>query len=190
MQKLSLEDIENIKKGDQKPLGKVFLAHYDYCTTALVKHDHCSLADAKDVVMDAIQVLNDKIVQGKFHNTNLQSYILTIARNKLRNKHKRDRKSLPFDPVKVENYLRQKEDSGSKLSESQQKKVDAVLLGLEKLGGKCKQIIRRNLYDGVPLKELTVELNYKDITVLKSTKSRCIKKLKVFIQELLVKVQD
>jgi len=186
MKTFSLEELESIKSGDTSPLQKVFLAHYDYCTESLVSFDGCSMADAKDVVMDAIQVLRDKIMQGKFINQNLKSYLLTVSRNKLRNKLKRDRKSLPFEPAKVEAYLKDKEGH-SVLTELQQKKVDVALLALKQMGGKCENLLRRNLYDGFALKEIQEELGYKSLDVIKNTKSRCMKKLRELVLGLMQK---
>jgi len=67
------------------------------------------------------------------------------------------------------------------LTEMQQNKVTVALSALKKMGGKCEQLLKRNLYDGFALKEIQAELGYKSLDVIKNTKSRCMKKLKELV---------
>lgn len=184
MENFSFEELEKIKNGDTEPLQKVFLSHYEYCTECLIRYDSCSKADAKDSAMDAIQILRDKIIQGSYLNQNLRAFLLTVSRNRLRNKRKRDRKSLPFDPTIVEAYLNNT-DSSSGLTEFQQRKIDVVLLAIKQIEGVCQKLLKLNLYEGISLEVLQKDLGYKSLDVIKNTKSRCLKKFKQMVNKMM-----
>ncbi len=186
MSKLTRELLKRIKSGDNEPLGDVFIEHFDYCTQALVKYNKCSIDDAKDVYMDAIQVLRDKIIKNQFVDQNMRGYLLTVAKNKLKNKQLKDHRHLEFNLEKVEAYLIEKKRFGNEakynLSPIQQQKVDSILLALKKMNDKCQQLIYRHYYEGFSLSELQKELGYGSYASIKTTIDRCRKKLNEIIK--------
>lgn len=184
MKVLSEQDLMLIREGSTEPLSTIFSTHYKFCVNAITLKTDCSKEDAKDFVMDAVLVLRDKIMEDVYVNTNVQSYLITVAINKWKNKRRKDAKHLTFDPSIVEQYLNQK-SSVSELSEVNQKMVAAILISIDRIGGNCQKLLNRHLKEGIPLSMLVDELGYKSKDVIKTTKSRCIKKLKEIISDLI-----
>ena len=186
MTKLTDELLKRIKSGDNEPLGEVFIEHFDYCTQALVNYNKCSIDDAKDVYMDAIQILRDKIIKNQFVDQNMRGFLLTVAKNKLKNKRIKDQRHLEFNIEKVEAYLFEKKgfgnDAKNNLSSDQQYKVDAILCALKQINDKCQKLIYRHYYEGFSLSELQKELGYGSYASIKTTIDRCRKKLNEIIK--------
>lgn len=184
MKTIAESELHEIRKGKMEPLSMLFRENYEYCVKQLCIQTNCMPEDAEDLIMDALIVLREKIMLDEYVNENLQGYILTLAKNMWRNKVKHDRKRLVLEPKIVESYLsKQAKESG--LSEENQKRVDVVFKALRQLGGNCEILIRKNLIDRVPLRNLSEELGYKSEDVAKTTKARCMKKLKILIHELM-----
>jgi len=186
MQDISESDLIAIRNGSMEPLSRVFEENYSYCVKQLCIQTQCKTEDAKDLVMDAIIVLREKIMMEAFVNENTRGYLLAIAKNMLKNKMKRDRRQLTFEPHIIEAYL-SNQISPESFNVHTDHRIQITLLALKKLGGKCEILIRRNLIDRIPLGGLITELGYRSEGVVKSTKSRCMKKLKLIIQELMNK---
>lgn len=176
--------MQELRTGSTKPLTSIFEENYSYCIKHLIKQTGCTLEDSKDLVMDAIIVLREKILYDEYQNVNLQAFLVRVASNMWKNRQKRNRKILLLDPQIIEAHF-SRSDNEFILDEGRQKKVNAILLALNKLGGSCEKLLRRNLIDRVPLQNLAVELDYKNKDVIKTTKSRCMKKFRAIINEIL-----
>lgn len=183
MKVLSEQDLMLIREGNTEPLSTIFNTHYKFCVNSITLKTDCSNEDAKDFVMDAVLVLRDKIMEDTYVNTNVQSYLITVAINKWKNKRRKDAKHLKFEPSIVEHYLNKK-SSAIELSDLNQKMVDAILISIDRIGGNCQKLLKRHLKEGIPLSMLVDELGYKSKDVIKTTKSRCIKKLRDIISGL------
>ncbi len=187
MNELNSNTLQLIKNGDNKPLGTIFMRHYDYCIKSLKKYEACTIEDAKDVYMDAVHVLRDKIIKGEYKDQNLKVFLYAIARNKLRNKRLKNKRYIQLDVYKVEAYLlkhkKNKSLDNSNLSEMQQRKVNVALKLLQQLNSNCHQLIYKHYYEGYPLAELQKELNYGSYGSIKSTINRCRKKLTITINQ-------
>lgn len=183
MKVLEEHDLELIREGKTEPLSKIFRQHYKFCVDSITFKTDCSSEDAQDFVMDALLVLRDKIMDDSYVNTNVQSYLITVAINKWKNKRRKDIKHLAFNPTVVEQYLRQNNTEVT-ISEENQNVVDSILRSIDMLEGKCGKLLQRHLKEGIPLSLLVDELGYKNKDVIKSTKSRCLKKLRDIISGL------
>lgn len=194
MNSFSNEEIRDIRKGNNDPLGRLFKAQFDYCVDKISAQEKCSKSTAKDVFMDAIHVLRDKVLQGKFEHDNLRGFLLLCAKNKLRNKLKKDRRSITLDVISVEQYLGFKMGLSnmdhSSLSPLQQNKVDLIIMARKKLGDACRKLLELNFDQGYGLKELVDMLGYKSYDSVKTMKSKCIKQLRKTVADLLHKTTN
>lgn len=184
MKTIDEHEIQALRNGDTKPLTRIFEENYNYCTRHLIKQTGCTIEDSEDLVMDAIIVLREKILNDDYRNINLQAFIVRVSSNMWKNRQKRNRKILFLDPHIIEAHFSER-NSEFILDESRQKKVNAILSALSILGGSCETLLRRNLIDRIPLKNLAEELGYKNKDVMKTTKARCMKKIKSIINDLL-----
>ena len=150
---------------------------------------NCSLEDSRDLVMDAIIVLREKIMMHTYTNDNVQAFILKVATNMWKNRVKKNRKILPFDPRIVEGSI-DPSDKNEVLDDDRQRQVNITLKALKILGNPCETLLKRNLIDRIPLRNLAEEMGYKNKDVMKTTKARCMKKLKLKIKELFENINN
>lgn len=179
MKRLSSEDLVSIKRGETEALKHIYEAHYHTCVNQMRQKINSSQEDAEDLMMDTILILRDNIMSGQFHNDNVGAYLLTVGINKWRNKIKRDRRLIEYDPSLIESRSQIINDAEGK----QDPKIKMILHSLDSMKGNCKTLLHRNLLDGIPLTTLIDELGYKSYDVIKTTKSRCMKKLRNIISE-------
>ena len=182
-------DIQELRTGKTEPLSKIFDENYLYCTRHIASTTNCSLEDSRDLVMDAIIVLREKIMMHTYSNDNVQAFILKVATNMWKNKQKKNRKILPFDPRIVQGAINSAEQVES-LDDDRQRQVNVTLKALSILGNPCEALLKRNLIDRIPLRNLAEEMGYKNRDVMKTTKARCMKKLKLKIKELLENIKN
>jgi len=180
MKLISESAVESIRKGDMEPLRVIFDANYQYCVNNLRKIFGCTESDAKDLAMDAILVLREKIMASSYTNQNVQSYLLTVASNKWRNKRKRDSRLMEYNPAILEEYVASQEQSSEK--EHYKNQVERVIHAINSLMDPCKSILKMNLIEGYSLDTVYERLGYKNKAVLKATKTRCMRKLRQIVK--------
>ena len=181
MKIISEKDIESIRKGDMAPLKAIFNANYVYCVNNLKEIFGCTETDASDHVMDAILVLREKIMMSDYTNNNLRSYLLTVASNKWKNKYKRDTRLIKYDPAIMESHLAAT-TTDNKESDYYRKKIMVIHQTIESMEDPCKSILKLNLIDGFSLDVVVTKIGYKSKAVLKTSKTRCMKKLRSLIK--------
>lgn len=183
MKRIAEADLVLIRQGNNEPLTKIYAAHYQACIRHIIRLTQCSTQDAEDVTMDALLVLREVIMSDRFRNENVQSFLITVGVNKWKNKVKRDRRLLEYDPMVMEELLAQKKGEQQDNLAYLEKKVRIILQAIESIGGKCEKLLQLNLVEGLPLTSIVEELGYASYDVLKTSKSRCMKKLKSLIEK-------
>jgi len=177
-------ELNQILAGDNRPMKTLYNACFKKCVEQLSKDSACSYADAEDIVMDSMLVLRDKIISGDFINTNVQGYLITVAKNRLRNKLKRDLRLVKYDPEHIETLIHKAPNSPENDYDS--KRILIILNGIDKLSKSCQLLLTKNLVEGKSLRNLIEPLGYSNYDVIKSTKSRCMKKLRAIIKESMI----
>ena len=194
MNTLTKKNKEKVINGNNEAIGRLFLAHFDFCVNKLIKIPSCDKTLAEDVFMDALQVLRDKVIAGEFHHDNLRGFLLITAQNKLRNRLKRNQKTVYLDVNHVDNYLYNKKtmrtNAISSLSEEQETRVDLILLARKQLGEACRKLLELHFDKGYKLKELVEVLSYQNYDSLKSSKYNCIKQLKSKVNTMMSEQKD
>lgn len=176
MKVISYKHLNRIREGDMEPLQLIFDSNYTYCIQNLIKLFNCDESDAKDVTMDAILVLQEKITSNEYKNQNVRSFLLTVATNKLRNKRKRDKRIETIDPTGTWIFREPMIDSGA--SDYYEKKANEVIAVIHSLKDPCKSILKMILLQGYSLDAALEKMPYESKGVLKTTKSRCIDKIR------------
>jgi len=134
--------------------------------------------EAADIYQDSIIALRENAIEGKLNNleSNISTYLFAIAKNKIYRFH-REKSKLSFDEDLTLNEKNIEIDVdlfGKKLTNEQ----EVLRTWFPKLGERCKEVLNLYYYQGFNLDEITQILNYSSKQVLKSQKSRCVKKLK------------
>lgn len=178
MKRLSESDLLAIRSGHTEPLKNIYRAHYESCVRQMQLKMNSSKEDAEDLMMDTLLILRDNIMNDLFKNENVGAYLLTVGINKWRNKIKRDRRLDEYDPSLIGQKIVAEESERNP-------KVIVIFKAMTEIKGNCNRLLHRNLIDGIPLQTLVAELEYKSYDVIKTTKSRCLKKLRTIVNEIL-----
>jgi len=186
MCKLTKNEIEKIRNGDNAPLGRLYAENYKDLVVGMrgKTKSQCSKEDMEDALQDAFFVIRRKIIEPAFRNDNICGFIVTIAYNKLRGR------PIPritgFDVDEIERYLSGKQDTTKGgLDDEQLRKVKAILKAWEMQGAVCKKILTLLWEEERKLNDIWKELGYKNYGTIKSGKSRCVKKLRKKANDLL-----
>ena len=174
--------IDLLKQGDKLTLEKIYTDNREAFINFSKKYN-IEKYDAVDIYQDAILVLRENAMRGKIDslNSNISTYLFAIGKYKifhsyrlkskveLMNEISFDEKNLDFDVNLLEEELT-----------NQQKLLKQYF---NKLGDRCKNVLKLFYYQGYTLDEITEVLNYSNKKVLKSQKSRCVKQLKDLVNK-------
>lgn len=176
MKLINEKDLESIREGNMYPLKQIFEANNDFCIQNLIKLFACGEANAQDVTIDAIIVLQNKIRNDEYENKNVRSFLLTVASNLWRNKARRDSKIEFIDPTELWLFPVRPSDDDDK--EYIKMKAKEVIAFIHTLNDPCRSILDLVLLQGFSMDSALEKLTYESKGVLKSTKSRCLDKIR------------
>lgn len=183
IKELDQTDIESLKNGDNSLLAEIYKANYEKCIHVLKSITRQSENELEDLFMDSIIVLRNKLMSDEYENKNVQSFLISVATNKWKNKYRSKLRTLLYEPHELEK-LREHTSEYKLKQESQTASLKLVHKALSQIGNSCKDLLYKNLYEGISLEVLVKELGYKNYDVIKSSKSRCMKKLRTLIENL------
>ena len=136
--------------------------------------------DAADLFQDGLIVLYKAVRQMKIpDDTNIQGYLFAICRNLWLKRWSRQKKQQPL--------TKEYEDIPSEVSQLEmlisKEKEAAIQQILERLGGKCRQLLLHFYYDRLRMKEIVEIMGFSSEQVAKNKKSACMKKLRSLLDE-------
>ncbi|WP_299207868.1 sigma-70 family RNA polymerase sigma factor [uncultured Dokdonia sp.] len=175
--------ITGLKEDRPEALRDIYLAHRKAFLRYAKKYP-ITTSMAEDVYQDAIIILRDNARQGKLDNlkSELRTYLFSIG------------KYLIYSQLRAQQKVHLVEDFSEMYQEQTlmtdiveatmhtDEQRDQMQLALEKLGGKCREILYLFYYRGFSLEEIVEKLDYSNKDVAKSQKSRCLKSLKTLVQ--------
>lgn len=193
MCKLSEIEIKKVLDGDNAPIGRLYDENYDDLMNGVrgKTKSKYSYQDMEDAIHEAFFVIIRRIKQSDFRNDNICGFIVEVAFNKLRDISKKMKPITGIDVDEIERYFYYKYGNNQdlppsfNLDDAERRKIDAKDKAWENLGGACKRLLEKNWVEGRKLKDIWQELGYASYDVAKTTKSRCIKKLKKMVNDLL-----
>ncbi len=176
----SEEIIKSIKEGNPIPLQKIYSDHRSaflhYAAGLGVNEE-----EAKDIYHDSIMAFRDNIYTDRLTklSCSIKTYLFSIGKNKIREHFREEKRSSTVKSVLIEETDEVLDvDIYEEEPSIRVRRIEKVL---EKLGKRCKAILKLFFMQGYTLDEITKTLNYSNKNVLKSQKSRCIKQLKDLI---------
>ncbi len=164
------EIVKELKKGNPAVLKYCYDPTLKY-VQSMVQKNGGSKDEAKDIFHDALIILNNNCKKADFLLTSaLSTYIYAICRHIWFNQKKKS--DLIVEEAILENTTfelhHQADDS----------LLDQLLVAINKLGGKCKEILLDYYYGKRPYDEIAKDLGYSSGQVVRQQKYRCIQKLK------------
>ena len=138
--------------------------------------------DAFDAYSDSVLVAIQKICNGSFEGrSSLKTWLFQIFQNKCVDliRKKTTNKSSIHKTAPVSDMLFQLSDAAKTIIQQLMERSDIDLLKkkLNELGIKCRELLLLSA-DGYSDKELSVQLEYKSADVVKTSRLRCLEKLR------------
>jgi RNA polymerase sigma-70 factor (ECF subfamily) len=145
--------------------------------------DECSSAYS-----DAIISVIESIVSARFEGrSSLKTYIYQIFMNKCVDviRKKTTNKSTVFDTKEIDDYMYALPDKARNVVQQLVEKSNREILAqkIDTLGEKCKRLLLL-FEDGFSDKEIAAEMQYNSVDVVKTTRLRCLEKLREKIGSL------
>ncbi len=135
-----------------------------------------------DIYQDTIIAMHENFISGKVEEmrSSIKTYLFSIGKYKIYAYLRANRKMNLLNDKDLPKTAAQEYDfeiNENPLTEQQ------VLMrnGLEKMGGRCRNILELFYYRGLTIDEMRISEGYENNNTVKSQKSRCLKKLKEMI---------
>jgi RNA polymerase sigma factor (sigma-70 family) len=164
--------VYGLRHNDEQLFERIFLKHFDDCMKYVVKKYGASHEDAYDASMDALLDMRTRLVDGRISYGNLR-YLLTKMATQYYMRHQ---KRYSVRDVKDEDMIES--------VEVDREDLDLLKNAWEKLGGKCKDLLGLNFYNGMNLSDIAILQNIAPAAIRKQ-KERCLKKLTDTFESLL-----
>lgn len=129
--------------------------------------------EAKDIFQDAVVALFMTIKLGKFDESrDVDGFVYFVSRNLWINRIKKKKRGFSIDLIQLSP---QEEGTLSVMITDEKKKaIDALM---DKIGSKCKELLRYSLYENLSMREIAAKMGFAAETVAKTTHYRCKQKL-------------
>lgn len=148
-----------------------------------------SLQDAEEIYNDSFLVTYNDIQTGKLSNMtcSLQTYINQVGKYKIFDFYKKKKIQTDyFEDIPASEKLESRIDEIWESATSERKQE--IYSFIEEMDDvKCKKIIFAYYYDGFSMDTIAKGMDMKNADVAKTTKSRCLRKIKKILNELLAK---
>ena len=178
------EIIENLKQaGTNKRMAEDRLfKKYLYFTREAHNKYSLSEDDAFDAYSDTVLSAIDTICRGAFESrSSLKTYLYRIFNNKCVDALRKNatNKSSVYRVSTVDDLISQLSDSAKSVVQKMIERTDYDKMKekLNELGGTCKDILMQ-FADGCSDKEIAAAMKYKSSDVVKTTRLRCLQKLR------------
>jgi RNA polymerase sigma factor (sigma-70 family) len=124
-----------------------------------------------DIYQETLLDFHRNVLDRKFdgHKSSIKSYIFGIAKNKIRNFLKRNSKK--------HEELREN-DFPVEESDIDQTKLNVIIMSLERMGERCKNILTMFYYYNFDMETIALRMGLASSNVAKKTKYECLRKLK------------
>lgn len=170
--------VKQIKAGNQAPIEQIYL---EYKREFLLYAVSFSMGEeeALDIFQDSIIVLYENIVSGKLttFTCSVKTYLFAIGKYKIYSSLRKKSKMATKEFSEYE-FLWKEEQPVVNL---QQENIQKMQLAIQRLGDRCKTILKLFYYQNYTIDEIKHQLDYASKEVVKSQKSRCLKRLRELI---------
>lgn len=167
--------LETLKRNESRALEEFYLAGKEAFIKWAMKNFKCDHAEITDTYQDAVTILYENVVSGRFTKgeSSIKTYLYGIAKNLFYKKIEKAKKviAITHDVPDEEIAYFDVEDDG-------ERKLIAAQKAFERMREPCKSILKLFYYQKLSMTDIALKLGYKSDTVVKSQKVRCLKSLK------------
>lgn len=170
--------LKNLDSSDERVVNKAALSLYDAIhaqVMSFVLSNKGGKVDAEDVIQEAIAILLVNVQKEDFHITgSVKSYVYGICRN-LWYKQLSKKGRLPLDELKDYSMSDEVED------DTEEEVIVLISDLIETLSEECQKIVALFYFDRLSMDEIARRMGYKQRTVAKTKKYKCIQALKKLV---------
>ncbi|MCD8538999.1 MAG: sigma-70 family RNA polymerase sigma factor [Leadbetterella sp.] len=166
------KQIAALKNGDRREIEKLYNQYKSGFILFLGRYG-LPREELTDIYQDSVVALIENARKGLMDNleVELKTYLFAIGKFMVFKRLKKDRE------ISKEDLIFEWYDTGNEETESPRLRA-----ALNRLGGRCYELLNLFYYQGKKLDEIQVLMGYDKKDVLKSQKSRCLKQLKEIIE--------
>lgn len=168
--------INDIKTNENEALRKIYQQYRGSCVSWIGREWNISGEDAIEIFQLSVVILYDNVITGKLSqlNSDIKSYLYSIARNKARElvrKNKREQSLKDQHPIV--SYVSSEIDDKAILEEN----INKANQALEELGDPCKSLLQLFYYKQMRMDDIVTLMGYKNRDTVKNQKYKCLKRL-------------
>ncbi|MFN3997946.1 RNA polymerase sigma factor [Algoriphagus sp.] len=163
-----------LKAGDRETIKTIYLDNQQGFRL-FAKRYTIDIEEINNTYQDAVIALVENAAKGKLDElqSSISTYLFGIGKYLIFKSNKFSDRKVNLDAEEIESIPWETYEEESKDEEIKELKAQ-----FEKLGTKCKELLRLFYYEAKSMDEIYLQLGYVSKDVLKSTKSRCLKSLK------------
>lgn len=173
--------LEQLKRGDDAILVQLYLEVKPEFIAWSGKEYALSEAEATELFQLSMVIFYDNVMTGKLRSltTQVKTYVFAIAKNKARELLRKKKKHIPLTDLVREIAV---EDDIDEKREKEQK-IDTVRQHINRLGEKCRTLLRLFYYKSLDMADIARLLNYSSPGTAKNMKYKCLQQLKKMIHQ-------
>lgn len=166
------KQVAALKNGDRREIEKLYNQYKSGFILFLGRYS-LPREELTDIYQDSIVALIENARKGLMDNleVELKTYLFAIGKFMVFKRLKKERE------ISKEDLIFEWYDTGNEETEPA-----GLRAALNRLGGRCYELLNLFYYEGKKLDEIQVLMGYDKKDVLKSQKSRCLKQLKEIIE--------
>lgn len=176
--------IKYIKTNENEALRIIYKDFRTPCVNWIVKEWNIELEEAVEIFQWSVVILYDNIMTEKLSqlNSDIKTYLWSIARNKARELIYKKQRDAKFEKSFLAIQYVYSENKDKEILEENILKANRAL---EKLGDPCKSLLKLFYYKQKKLNEIATLMGYKNHDSVKNQKYKCMKRLQTIYTDLI-----
>jgi RNA polymerase sigma factor (sigma-70 family) len=178
--------LNGIRNGNPDGLSLIYKQYRENFISWCSKTYSCSSEESKDIYQNAVVILYENTVSGKFNGTqaSVKTYLFAIGKNKARETFRKNNRMVSYDYNEDDTFAN---DEPSGFPEED---IQVVQQSLNELGDPCKQLLERHYFQRETMEEIAKRMGYKNSDTAKNQKYKCLLRLRAIFYERRVKVNN
>ncbi|HMR20169.1 MAG TPA: sigma-70 family RNA polymerase sigma factor [Sphingobacterium sp.] len=166
-----------VREGDSTAISKLYKFHFPTIRHMIISNSG-SDDEAKDIFQDAVMVLYDKLIQGKFElNSKLSTFLYAVSRRLwLKQLSSKGTSVNSADISDFEDILKVEDDI--ERHEVMESNFEQMSIALEQLGEPCKTLLNNFYIASMSMEEIRNKFGYTSTDNAKTQKYKCLQRLK------------
>lgn len=177
------ELIAKIRGGNAKAMENVYLRNRSEFVSWAESKFGINYEDALDHYQDTVTIFFEQVMNGRITDvsSSVKTYLFGIGKNRIKQQFDASSRQDNHMEGLAEHYqfLAQHEDA----AEAYERSRTHTQTMFEKLGDNCKEILKLFYFDKKSMSEIAKIMNHKSEAVSRTTKKRCLEKLRVGSKE-------